>query len=124
MDVTSRNGGEGESSSDVGIPTGLNRIKTRRVSSKDQQPSSRPDESVESPSFWVSRSPLRQKQKTMAQGGRERPTGPSRKSRFAFSCSRGLILVLFSLSSVWLLRKCWNRKRKLLFFFYKRKYTV
>ena len=93
MDVTSQNGGEGESSSDVGIPTGLNRIKTRRVSSKDQQPSSRPDESVESPSFWVSRSPLRQKQKTMAQGGRERPAGPSRKSRFAFSCSRGLILV-------------------------------
>lgn len=80
MDATSRNGGEGESSSDVGIPTGLNRIKTRRVSSKDQQPSSRPDESVESPSFWFSRSPLRQKQKTMAQGGREKPTAPSRKT--------------------------------------------
>lgn len=73
MDVTSRNGGEAESSSEAGIPSGLNRIKTRRVYSKDHQLSSKPDESIESPSFWISRPPLKHKQKTTAHGRGKAP---------------------------------------------------
>jgi hypothetical protein len=87
MDVTSRNGGEAESSSEAGIPSGLNRIKTRRVSSKDHQLSSKPDESIESPSFWISRPPLKHKQKTTAHG--------RGKGRFAFSSCCGLVTVFF-----------------------------
>ena len=52
-----------------GIPTGLNRIKTRRVSSKEQL-SSKPDEVIESKTHVVasSRPPVKDKQKPMAQG--------------------------------------------------------
>ncbi|KAJ6956737.1 hypothetical protein NC652_007715 [Populus alba x Populus x berolinensis] len=52
-----------------GIPTGLNRIKTRRVSSKEQL-SSKPDELIESKIHVVasSRPPVKDKQKPMAQG--------------------------------------------------------
>jgi hypothetical protein len=52
-----------------GIPTGLNRIKTRRVSSKEQL-SSKPDELTESKIHVVasSRPPVKDKQKPMAQG--------------------------------------------------------
>lgn len=52
-----------------GIPTGLNRIKTRRVSSKEQL-SSKPDELIESKTHVVasSRPPVKDKQKPMAQG--------------------------------------------------------
>ncbi|KAL9397910.1 hypothetical protein Peur_012163 [Populus x canadensis] len=52
-----------------GIPTGLNRIKTRRVSSKEQL-SSKPDELTESKTHVVasSRPPVKDKQKPMAQG--------------------------------------------------------
>lgn len=77
MDGRSRSGCDGESSSEVGIPFGLNRIKTRRVSSKDQRSSTR-DESTESPTFGFSWSPLRQKQKTMAHG-RGKASGSSKK---------------------------------------------
>ncbi|XP_035541728.1 probable serine/threonine protein kinase IRE4 isoform X3 [Juglans regia] len=78
MDRISGNRGEGESSSEVSIiPSGLNRIKTRRVSSNDQT-SSKLDESTESPSFGVAWSTLKQKQKTMAQG-RGKANGSSKK---------------------------------------------
>ena len=73
MDGTSRD----ESSSEAGIPSGLNRIKTRRVPFKDQQ-SSRLDESTESPSFGASRPSLKQRQSTMAPG-RGKTSGSSRK---------------------------------------------
>ncbi|XP_040998273.1 probable serine/threonine protein kinase IRE4 isoform X1 [Juglans microcarpa x Juglans regia] len=78
MDRISGNRGEGESSSEVSIiPSGLNRIKTRRVSSNDQT-SSKLDESTESPSFGVAWSTLKQKQKTMALG-RGKASGSSKK---------------------------------------------
>ncbi|KAG7941678.1 hypothetical protein I3843_16G056600 [Carya illinoinensis] len=78
MDGISGTRGEGESSSEVSIiPSGLNRIKTRRVSSNDQT-SSKLDESTESPSFGVAWSTLKQKQKTMAHG-RGKANGSSKK---------------------------------------------
>ncbi|KDO84506.1 hypothetical protein CISIN_1g0013541mg, partial [Citrus sinensis] len=46
---------------DNGIPSGLNRIKTRGGVSK-------PDELTESRSYGVSRPPQKHKQKTVAQG--------------------------------------------------------
>ncbi|XVF36132.1 hypothetical protein REPUB_Repub19eG0032100 [Reevesia pubescens] len=51
-------------SSEVGIPSGLNRIKTTRVFLKEQ-PSSKPGELNES---GISKSPLKQKQKSVAHG--------------------------------------------------------
>ncbi|KAJ0024658.1 hypothetical protein Pint_08928 [Pistacia integerrima] len=57
----------------IGIPSGLNRIKTREireaVSSKDHQPSSKPNDFTESRSYGVSRPPHKpdQKQKNTAQ---------------------------------------------------------
>ncbi|KAA8537649.1 hypothetical protein F0562_027257 [Nyssa sinensis] len=70
MGETSRNGGE--LASGVGIPTGLNRIKTRRLSSKDQLSSKSKhvdsNMSIDSPSRGVSRP--RVKQKLMSEGQR------------------------------------------------------
>lgn len=66
MDGTSRN----ESLSEAGIPSGLNRIKTRRVPSKDHV-SSKLEESTESPSFGASRSSLKQKQSATGPGRRK-----------------------------------------------------
>lgn len=56
-------------SSEGGIPSGLNRIKTRQVSLKDPL-SSKPDELVESKTYGAttSRPPVKGKQKQMAQG--------------------------------------------------------
>ena len=51
-------------SSEVGIPSGLNRIKTPRVSLKEK-PSSKPGELNES---RTSKPPLKQKQKSVAHG--------------------------------------------------------
>lgn len=83
MDGISGTRGEGESSSEVSIiPSGLNRIKTRRVSSNDQT-SSKLDESTESPSFGVAWSTLKQKQKTMAHG-RGKANGSSKKGLYLF----------------------------------------
>lgn len=53
-------------SSEVGIPSGLNRIRTRGVSSKDRL-SSKPDELTESRSYAASRPPVKPKQKCVAQ---------------------------------------------------------
>lgn len=89
MDGTSRD----ESSSEAGIPSGLNRIKTRRVPFKDQQ-SLRFDESTESPSFGASRPSLKQKQRTMAPG-REKTSGFSRKG-LRLLIDRGSIGFCFS----------------------------
>lgn len=64
---------------DNGIPSGLNRIKTRGGLSKDQ-PSSKPDELTDSRSYGVSRPPQKQKQKqkTAAQG-HVKLTNPSKE---------------------------------------------
>ncbi|OMO75069.1 hypothetical protein COLO4_26341 [Corchorus olitorius] len=62
MADTRRN--DGVSSSEVGIPSGLNRIKTPRVSSKEQ-PSSKLGQLSES---RTSKPPLKQKQKAVAHG--------------------------------------------------------
>lgn len=62
-----------EAENGTGIPSGLNRIKTRknreRGFSKDHQPSSKPIEFTESRSYGVSRPPQKpdQKQKNVAQ---------------------------------------------------------
>uniref|UniRef100_A0A5B7BF23 non-specific serine/threonine protein kinase n=1 Tax=Davidia involucrata TaxID=16924 RepID=A0A5B7BF23_DAVIN len=68
MAETSRDGGE--MSSEIGIPTGLNRIKTRRLSSKDQLSSKHVDSdtSVDSPTRRVSRPRVKQKQMSEGQG--------------------------------------------------------
>ncbi|KAL5780460.1 hypothetical protein ACOSQ2_011197 [Xanthoceras sorbifolium] len=52
---------------EIGIPSGLNRIKTRRASSKEKL-SSKPDEQTESRTHAASRPPQKDKQKTVAPG--------------------------------------------------------
>ncbi|CAK9142824.1 unnamed protein product [Ilex paraguariensis] len=65
MSETSRNGVE--SSVETGIPSGLNRIKTRRVLSKDYQNSKADDSDrwIESTSYGASRPNLKQKQRSV-----------------------------------------------------------
>lgn len=79
---------------DNGIPSGLNRIKTRGGVSK-------PDELTESRSYGVSRPPQKHKQKTVAQG----------HVKLANSFTEGLFVLFFSRFSVCLLRKRWNKKK-------------
>lgn len=65
---------------DNGIPSGLNRIKTRGGVSK-------PDELIESRSYGVSRPPQKHKQKTVAQG----------HVKLANSSTEGLFVLFFFL---------------------------
>lgn len=77
MAEPSRGGGGGLLSSETGIPTGLNRIKTRRLEAKDR-PGSRAAalDSSESPSYGASRPHLKQNQRAAAGKTRVRMSSP------------------------------------------------
>lgn len=107
MDGTSRY----ESSSEAGIPSGLNPIKTRRIPSKDQ-PSSKLDESTESPSFGASRPSLKQKQRTMAHG-RGKASGSSGKG-LRLLIDHGSIGFCFSVKPCLAARKMLEKKKKII----------
>lgn len=115
-------GGGGESSSEIGIPTGLNRIKTRKVSSRERLSSKHDDDgddvekSIESLSFGASRPPAKPKLKKEAHGGgmiggaKEGSINFLKKKLFGFFYYSIFFFVFFFIcfstqSCVWFMRK-------------------